>query len=38
MTLLVPVSAIILSALFLDERLEPFELAGMALIMASLIS
>ena len=36
-TLLVPVSAIILGAVFLDERLEPFELAGMALIMASLI-
>ncbi|UXN58261.1 DMT family transporter [Phyllobacterium zundukense] len=36
-TLLVPVSAIILSAVFLGERLEPFEFAGMALIMASLI-
>ena len=36
-TLLVPVSAIILSAVFLDERLEPFEFAGMASIMASLI-
>jgi drug/metabolite transporter (DMT)-like permease len=36
-TLLVPVSAILLGALVLGERLEPFEFAGMALIMASLI-
>ena len=36
-TLLVPVSAIILGAVFLGERLEPFELTGMILIMASLI-
>lgn len=36
-TLLVPVSAIMLSAVFLGERLEPFELVGMVLIMASLI-
>ena len=31
-TLIVPVSAILLGALFLGERLEPFEFAGMALI------
>ena len=36
-TLLVPVSAILLGATFLGERLQPFEFAGMALIMASLI-
>lgn len=36
-TLLVPVSAIILGTLFLGERLEPFELAGMILIMVSLV-
>jgi len=36
-TLLVPVSAIILGAVFLGERLEPFEFAGMGLVMASLI-
>jgi drug/metabolite transporter (DMT)-like permease len=36
-TLLVPVSAIMLSAVFLSERLELFELAGMILIMTSLI-
>jgi drug/metabolite transporter (DMT)-like permease len=36
-TLLVPVSAIMLSAVFLSERLEPFEFSGMILIMASLI-
>jgi drug/metabolite transporter (DMT)-like permease len=36
-TLLVPVSAILLGVLVLGERLEPFEFAGMALIMASLI-
>ena len=36
-TLLVPVSAFLLGAAFLGERLEPFEFAGMALIMASLI-
>jgi drug/metabolite transporter (DMT)-like permease len=36
-TPLVPVSAILLGVLVLGERLEPFEFAGMALIMASLI-
>lgn len=36
-TLLVPVSAIMLSSAFLGERLEVFELVGMILIMASLI-
>jgi drug/metabolite transporter (DMT)-like permease len=36
-TLLVPVSAILLGAVFLGERLETFELGGMALIMGSLI-
>jgi len=36
-TLLVPVSAILLGAALLGERLEPFEFIGMALIMASLI-
>jgi drug/metabolite transporter (DMT)-like permease len=36
-TLLVPVSAIILNAVFLGERLDPFEFAGMTLSMASLI-
>jgi drug/metabolite transporter (DMT)-like permease len=36
-TLLVPVSAILLGATFLSERLQPFEFVGMALIMASLI-
>ncbi|HTV67312.1 MAG TPA: DMT family transporter [Rhizobiaceae bacterium] len=36
-TLLVPVSAILLGALFLGERLEPFEFAGMALIGAGLV-
>lgn len=36
-TLLVPVSATLLGALFLGERLRTFELAGMALIMSSLI-
>ncbi len=36
-TLLVPVSAIILGTAFLGERLEPFELGGMLLVMASLV-
>jgi drug/metabolite transporter (DMT)-like permease len=36
-TLVVPVSAIMLGAVFLGERLEPFEFAGMGLILASLI-
>lgn len=36
-TLLVPVSAIVLGTVFLGERLEPFELAGMILILASLV-
>lgn len=36
-TLLVPVSAILLGAVFLGERLEPFEFAGMGLIGAGLI-
>ncbi|MBE1506100.1 DMT family transporter [Rhizobium viscosum] len=36
-TLLVPVSAILLGAVFLGERLETFEFGGMTLIMASLI-
>ena len=36
-TLLVPVSAILLGTLFLGERLQPSEFAGMTLIMASLI-
>ncbi|PWK64340.1 DMT family transporter [Aminobacter sp. AP02] len=36
-TLLVPVSAILLGALFLGERLEPLEYAGVALILASLV-
>jgi drug/metabolite transporter (DMT)-like permease len=36
-TLLVPISATMLGAVFLGERLEPFEFAGMALVMASLI-
>jgi drug/metabolite transporter (DMT)-like permease len=37
-TLVVPVSAIILGALFLGERLETFEIAGMTLIGAGLIA
>lgn len=36
-TLIVPVSAILLGALFLGERLEWFEMAGMALIAAGLL-
>jgi drug/metabolite transporter (DMT)-like permease len=36
-TLIVPVSAILLGALFLGERLELFELAGMALIAVGLL-
>lgn len=36
-TLLVPVSAILLGTVFLGERLEPFEFGGMILVMASLI-
>jgi drug/metabolite transporter (DMT)-like permease len=36
-TLLVPLSAVMLGAIFLDERLKPFELAGMILIIASLV-
>ena len=37
-TLIVPVSAILLGALFLGERLEPFELFGMALIGLGLLT
>lgn len=37
-TLVVPVSAILLGALFLGERLEPFEFAGMALIGLGLVT
>jgi drug/metabolite transporter (DMT)-like permease len=37
-TLIVPVSAILLGALFLGERLEPFEFAGMALIGLGLVT
>src|SRR5262245_57692374 len=37
-TLVVPVSAILLGALFLGERLEAFEFAGMALIGAGLVT
>ncbi len=36
-TLLVPLSAIMLGAVFLGERLKPFELFGMILIMTSLV-
>ncbi|GES47951.1 ABC transporter permease [Rhizobium dioscoreae] len=36
-TLLVPASAIILSAAFLGERLEPYEFLGLALIVSSLV-
>jgi drug/metabolite transporter (DMT)-like permease len=36
-TLIVPVSAIILGTLFLGERLEPFEIGGMALIALGLL-
>ena len=36
-TLLVPVSAILLGTVFLGERLETFELGGMILIMTSLV-
>lgn len=36
-TLIVPVSAILLGALFLGERLEPFEFVGMALIALGLL-
>jgi drug/metabolite transporter (DMT)-like permease len=36
-TLLVPTSAIVLGSVFLGERLQPFELAGMALILSSLL-
>lgn len=36
-TLLVPASAILLGTVFLGERLEPFEFAGMTLIIASLL-
>ncbi len=36
-TLLVPASAIILSAAFLGERLEPYEFLGLALIISSLV-
>jgi len=36
-TLLVPASAIVLGSVFLGERLQPFELAGMALILSSLL-
>jgi drug/metabolite transporter (DMT)-like permease len=37
-TLIVPVSAILLGAVFLGERLEPFELAGIALIAIGLLT
>ena len=37
-TLIVPVSAILLGALFLGERLELFEFAGMALIAIGLVT
>jgi drug/metabolite transporter (DMT)-like permease len=37
-TLIVPVSAILLGALFLEERLELFEFAGMALIAIGLLT
>ena len=37
-TLIVPVSAILLGALFLGERLELFEFAGMALIAVGLLT
>ncbi len=37
MTLLVPVSAILLGTVFLGERLETFEFGGMILVMTSLI-
>ena len=37
-TLIVPVSAILLGALFLGEKLESFEIAGMALIAIGLIT
>ena len=37
-TLIVPVSAILLGVAFLGERLEPVELAGMALIAAGLVT
>jgi drug/metabolite transporter (DMT)-like permease len=36
-TLLVPFSAVMLGAVFLGERLKPFELGGMILIIASLV-
>jgi drug/metabolite transporter (DMT)-like permease len=36
-TLLVPLSAIMLGAVFLGERLQPSELLGMILIMTSLV-
>lgn len=36
-TLLVPASAILLGTVFLGERLEPFEIAGITLITASLL-
>ena len=37
-TLVVPVSAILLGAMFLDEQLEAFEIFGMALIAAGLVT
>lgn len=37
-TLIVPVSAILLGSVFLDERLESFELVGMALIAIGLVA
>ncbi len=37
-TFIVPVSALLLGVLFLSERLEPFELAGMALIALGLVA
>jgi drug/metabolite transporter (DMT)-like permease len=36
-TILVPASAIMLGAVFLGERLEPYEFAGLALILSSLL-
>ena len=36
-TLLVPASAIMLGTAFLGERLEPYEFAGLALIVSSLL-
>lgn len=38
MTLIVPVSAILLGVLFLGESVAPFEMAGMALIGLGLVT